>query len=183
MHGLEAGWVRFSPFADPKDISRLTELNFSCITRWDFCTEQADIMPTAWKQRQDEMSDHVQNRFYCTPAIIRVLSREAERVVLARVIRLEHQEDGAEVRVRQVPDGVPHYADEWQERAVRIPDTNGVRAGTQFLVLDDPVCPAAPATEENLKAARQDATEAWINPVHPLGLPFGTLKPPDIDLQ
>ena len=44
------GWVYFTPFADPQDVLRLTDLNFACLTRWRHCAEQADILPTAWKE-------------------------------------------------------------------------------------------------------------------------------------
>jgi hypothetical protein len=51
------GWVHFTPFADPQDVLRLTDLNFACLTRWRHCTEQADILPTAWKEAQPEWEE------------------------------------------------------------------------------------------------------------------------------
>jgi hypothetical protein len=45
----------FTPTADPRDIERLTEFDYSCLTRWTHpCRTQGDIMPAAWKEAQDE---------------------------------------------------------------------------------------------------------------------------------
>jgi hypothetical protein len=45
----------FTPNADPRDIERLTEFGYSCLTRWAHpCRTQGDIMPAAWKQAEDE---------------------------------------------------------------------------------------------------------------------------------
>jgi hypothetical protein len=45
----------FTPYADPSDIQRLTEFDYSCLTRWlSPCRTQVDIMPAAWKQVLEE---------------------------------------------------------------------------------------------------------------------------------
>lgn len=181
--GCKAGWVKFTAFADPKDVSRLADLNFACITRWHPCTQQADVLPTAWKELQSEESAATKAFDDCAPPVIRVLSQEARRIVLANVIKLERHADEALVSVRRVRDGVPQYADEWQENTYTIPTSAGVRIGDRLLVFDDAVCPAVLATEQNLTAARQGATEGWVSPIYSLGLPFGTFNPPKINVR
>jgi hypothetical protein len=119
----------------------------------------------------------------CTPPVIRVLSREAHRVVLANIIKLERHADETAVTVRRVPDGVPQDADGWQQNTYTIPTSTGVRLGDQLLVFDYTVCPAVLATNENLNAARLGATEGWVSPVHPLVLPFTNFSPPKIDVR
>jgi hypothetical protein len=44
----------FTPLAGRSKIRELTDFNFSCITRWTACTREADVLPAAWKQYQDE---------------------------------------------------------------------------------------------------------------------------------
>jgi len=57
-NGACTGCIKFetgyTPLAGRKKIGELTNFNFSCITRWSPCTTEADIMPTAWKQYQEE---------------------------------------------------------------------------------------------------------------------------------
>jgi hypothetical protein len=70
------GSVHFTPFADPKDVSRLTDLNFTCFTRWRHCTEQADVLPAPWKEMRAEVPEDRQNGpDPCSLDTIRVLSR------------------------------------------------------------------------------------------------------------
>jgi hypothetical protein len=191
------GWVKFTPFADPRDISRLSDINFSCITRWRPCTEQADILPTAWKEMKAQKTATIDD-FYadfnaCTPPVIRVLSREAHRLVFAGVIKKEHDPDGDAITLREIPEGVPQHPDPWRI-AIR-PSFAGVRLGERLLMLDNMQCPAARATEENLIAARlgtsegasegtsEDPPEGWASPPHRLAPPFDTFKPPKIDVR
>ena len=49
-----AGYVLFTPYADPADVRRLMQLNLSCLTRIRPCLDQSDIMPAAWKQYLEE---------------------------------------------------------------------------------------------------------------------------------
>jgi hypothetical protein len=128
--GCKAGWVKFTAFADSKDVARLTDLNFTCITRWHPCTQQADILPTAWKEFQAEESAATKAFYDCTPQVIRVFSREARRIVSANVIKLERHADEALVSVRRIRDDVPQYADEWQENTYTIPHRRAFALGT-----------------------------------------------------
>ena len=47
---FNAGYVHFTPHADPADVQRLMQFNLSCLTRLRPCLDQTDIMPAAWKQ-------------------------------------------------------------------------------------------------------------------------------------
>ncbi|HKI27002.1 MAG TPA: hypothetical protein VKA07_11795 [Candidatus Sulfotelmatobacter sp.] len=181
--GCKEGWVKFTSFADPKDVLRLTDINFTCITRWRPCSGQEDILPKAWKELQAEKTDVADAFDVCTPPVIRVLSREARRVVLAKIIGLAHNADGAVVTVRRMPNGVSQHADEWQENTFTVRAISDIHIGSQLLVFDDARCPAVQATEENLGAARLGASEGMVSPVHSLGLPFGTFNPPKIEVR
>jgi hypothetical protein len=44
----------FTPLAGREKIRELTDFDFSCITRLLPCTTVAEVLPTAWKQNQDE---------------------------------------------------------------------------------------------------------------------------------
>jgi hypothetical protein len=181
------GWVKLTPFADPRDVLRLTDLNFNCITRWRRpCTEQADILPAAWKELRAEMAEGAEDDPNpCTPAIIRSLSRQTHRLELLEVIKLKPDPNLPLMTVRRPPGSMPQRPYQWQEFDLPA-DLTGlgvVHLGEQFLMFDNGACRAVPATEENLKAARLGAAEGWISPAHPLDLPFGKPSPPEFDVD
>jgi hypothetical protein len=180
------GWVKFTPFADPRDVLRLTDLNFTCITRWRHCTEQPDILPTAWKELRAEIAEGAEDDPNpCTPAIIRSLSRQTHRLELLKVVKLKPDPNLPLMTVRRLPGITPQRPDQWQEFDLPA-DLIGlgvVHPGEQFLTFDNGACRAVPATEENLKAARLGAAEGWISPAHPLDLPFGKPSPPEFEVH
>ena len=180
----KAVWVKFTSFADPHDVLRLTDINFDCITRWSPCTDEADILPSAWKEWQDEIANPAQARFdLCSPDVIRVLTRESRRVILATVIALEHSDEaGTLVMVRRVPKVEGLNAHQWRKRPVRLSSPDAIAVGKRVLVFDNDACAAAPATQINVAAARQGVSEAWVSPVRSVGLP-GTINPPAIDVR
>jgi hypothetical protein len=175
--GCKDGWVQFTPFADPQVVLRLTDLNFSCITRWKQCTERVDILPTAWKEVRAEVPEWTQPGWgRCTPAVIRVVSRQTHHVDLAEVIKLELKEPVPTMTVRRL-SRVPFQLDNWWPEFPLIVDpADNIHVGDKLLLFEDG-CQTAPATAENMKAAELGASEGWINPAHPLPLPFGEISP------
>jgi hypothetical protein len=83
------GWVKFTPYASPQDIHRLTQLDLSCLTRWRPCTTQSDIMPAAWAQYTAERSivARPQETFACSPLVMEILGRDSANIVAAEVVR------------------------------------------------------------------------------------------------
>jgi hypothetical protein len=81
----------YTPLAGRDKIRELTDFNLSCITRWSPCTMEEDVLPTAWKQYQEELASD-KNRMdafdYCSVplefygsqdysiAVVEVLSRK-----------------------------------------------------------------------------------------------------------
>jgi hypothetical protein len=47
--------VKFTPSADPADVRRLSQINFSCLTRQHPCRTKEDIMPVAASERSQEI--------------------------------------------------------------------------------------------------------------------------------
>lgn len=184
--GCRLGWVNLTPFADPKDVLRLTDLNFACLTRWRHCTEQADILPTAWKEMRAEMAEGAENDPHaCTPVIIRSISRQTHSLEVLKVIQLKPDPNLPLMTVRRLPGSTPQAPDQWQE--FQLPadliSLGTVHMGEQLLLFDGGTCRAVPATPENLAAARLGAGEGWVTPAHPLALPFGAPSPPRIDVR
>jgi hypothetical protein len=176
------GWVKFTPFADPQDVLRLTDLNFTCITRWTHCTEQADILPTAWKDARAEVAESEQNGRRCTPTMIRVVSRQTHRVDLVKVIKLDLERAVPLMTVRRL-SRVPFQLENWWPEFPLVVDaSDNIHLGDRLLLFEDG-CQTAPATAENMKAAQLGAGEGWINPAHQLNLPFGTIARPKIDAR
>jgi len=181
-----AGWVRFSPFADPRDVARLTDLNFACITRWPQCTKQEDILPTAWKELRAEAAKGAETLPNpCTPEIIRSISRQAQRIQLLKVIKLESEGVQPLMTVRRLPGGGPLHINETQEFQLpaEITGLGRVHIGEPLLLFENSPCGATPATPENVSAARLGASEGWVPPIQSVGLPFGTPDAPNIDIH
>jgi hypothetical protein len=180
--GCKTGWVKFTPFADPQDVLRLSDLNFTCFTRWRHCTNQADILPTAWKQAKAEHTGSwwVQP---CTPAIIRVVSRQTHHVDLVRVVKLELKEPVPTMTVRRL-SRIPFQLENWwPEFPLGVDPSDNIHVGDKLLLFEDG-CQTAPATLENMRAAQLGASEGWINPAHPVNLGFGnTIARPKIDVR
>ena len=185
--GCKDGWVEFTPFADPQDVLRLTDLNFACITRWKQCTEQADILPTAWKEVRAEVPEWTLDGWWrCTPAMIRVVSRQTHHVDLVKVIKLELGLPVPSMTVRRL-SRVPFQLENWwPEFPLVVDPSDNIHVGDKLLVFEDG-CQTAPATTENMQAAQLGASEGWINPAHPLPLPFGEInspiRPPKIEVR
>jgi len=54
--------VSFTPAASPSDVHRLSQVNFSCLTRWlEPCRERADIMPAAWAEAEKDRKSNSAN--------------------------------------------------------------------------------------------------------------------------
>jgi hypothetical protein len=181
--GCKDGWVEFTPFADPQDVLRLTDLNFRCLTRWQPCTEQADILPTAWKEAKAERTDDwwVQP---CTPAMIRVFSRQTHHVDLVKVIKLDPKEQPLPSmtvrRLSRVPFELENW---WPEFSLFMDPSSNIHVGDKLLLFEGYGCLSVPATAENMKAAQLGASEGWINPLHPRAFAFGAPKAPKIDVR
>jgi len=81
--------VVFTPYADPAEVTRLMDINFSCLESWHPCETKADILPTAWNEyTAEEKSAKNSVQQTCSPEVIRVLSRESKRVVIGEVTKL-----------------------------------------------------------------------------------------------
>lgn len=181
-----AGWVKFSPFVDSRDVSRLTDLNFACFTRWPQCTKQENILPTAWKELRAEAVERAETLpSPCTPVIIRSISRQAQRMQLLKVIKLEREGALPLMTVRRLPGGGPLRINETEEFKLpaEITGLGRVHIGEHFLLFEDSPCGAAPATPENVAAARLGASEGWVPPTPSVDLPFGAPDPPRINVH
>ncbi len=84
-------YADFTPYADPADVRRLMDIDFSCLTRWRSCQTGADIAPTVWNEATAENENggarNVGQRT-CGPAVVRVLARESRRAVIGEVSRI-----------------------------------------------------------------------------------------------
>src|SRR4051812_8208024 len=83
-------YADFTPYADPADVNRLMDIDFSCLTRWHSCQTGADITPVAWHEAAKEEKT-LAGRFSestCGRDVIRVLARESRRAVVGEVNRV-----------------------------------------------------------------------------------------------
>jgi hypothetical protein len=91
-----AGWVNFTPYAEPAEIRRLTQFDLSCLTRFHQCLTQADLMPIAWKQYQVELP-RVQELWPsplpCSPSLLEWLGRDSIRIAAGEIMGSVHTEN------------------------------------------------------------------------------------------
>jgi len=179
--------VIFSPYASATDVERLTDVGFGCITSSSPCENEKEILPTAWAQVQREGAPpvHVGS---CSETI-RALSRELGCVPLVTVTDV--------IDIGEEPNVSVRWEDQcgtnWREgRQNNFPERNRdihIREGDRLLVFEDHVfrfpnpCAVAPASEENLRAAREGASEDLSDPKNPLTLPFGEINPPKVNVR
>ncbi len=76
-------WAEFSPFADNRDVARLMQFDFSCLTRLRPC-KQSDLMPAAWAQYLDDAKRPLPD-LTCTPELTRIVARAADAIVVAGI--------------------------------------------------------------------------------------------------
>jgi hypothetical protein len=174
--------VTFTPYADPEDIRRLTDLNFACITNWHPCETQQDILPSAWKELMSEKDAFRQMERACTPGIIRVISRDLRKIPFAQIILAETANTKTTIRLRMEGEIDPLAPlPRSHDYSYEIPDST-FRAGERVLAFGR-ACLPVPATEENIRLAEEGVAEAAIDPVDHTLLPFGNINPPHIKMQ
>jgi len=174
-----AGYAFFTPYADPSDIHRLMQFDLSCLTRWNPCLTQVDIMPVAWAQYRTELPSQYGQRHEspCTPTTIELLGRDSAKILTGEVLGIREEDydsgyqDGvARVRVLQKLKG----ATDWnvgETRDVSVlfttrQELGRLRPGLSLLLFNgrdpseisidlDDACSPVPASETNLNLVRQ----------------------------
>jgi hypothetical protein len=82
--------VKFTPYADSKDMNRLMQFDFSCLTRWKTCRMPVDIMPVAWNEHLADKA-----RMAATPTLpecggdrIELIGRDSENAAIVDVMSI-----------------------------------------------------------------------------------------------
>jgi hypothetical protein len=182
-------WVRFTPYADPADIRRLSQFNFSCLARLRPCRTGEDLMPAAMaevsKEKQHNWSGSEEP--VCDLPTIRVISRDTENAAVVDVV-----DNRADPRYNSDPNRVlgvrlverVKRASSWAPGAKVYVDVGGplalapinglakVRAGDRLIILfgwqsassivpkaEAEMCGVVPYTENNLAIVRAGASE------------------------
>jgi len=84
------GWAKFTPYAEPRDVQRLMQLDLSCLTRWRPCLTQSDIMPAAWAQYVAERPrvENARRSPECSGLVIQTLGRDSAKIAVGEVLAL-----------------------------------------------------------------------------------------------
>jgi hypothetical protein len=84
-------WTEFSLLTDKRDVARMTDYNFDCITRWKPCTTQKDAMPAAWAEysADRQIRDDTDKAMETCAVPIAKLAREADFILLVKVMHEE----------------------------------------------------------------------------------------------
>jgi len=186
--------VIFTPYTDPADVSRLMDVDLSCLTRRTPCKTKAEILPTAWNESvAEEKSKKYSAPRTCTADVIRVLSRESERVVVGSVTKMGGASDwvcGPSQHCVKVPTAGygevtvllqgdfkpwnPWFPLAPEDRTFSHPLPMKEKIGDRYVFFFqhpiveyrvdlDDVCARLPATAENIAAVRRGVAEDWAD--------------------
>jgi hypothetical protein len=197
--GCTSTHVVFSPYADPADVRRLMNINFSCLTRWRLCQTTANIVPTAWNESMAEKRPE-QNapQKTCPPEMIRFRSRESIHVAIGEVSRTEVSDGYGRVLVRLKDDLKPwslRYRPALEDYAFSelLPMKKKLGDHVVFFRfpnrtdIGDPydACELLPATPENIEIVQRGIAEDWkdYNADFLLSPGLGDVKPPHIQVR
>jgi len=192
--------VIFTPYADPNDVRRLMDINFSCLTSRHPCKTEADILPAAWKEftaEENLANDSVQQQ-KCSPDVIRALSRESELVAIGEVIKLDGGSSwvcDASQNCTLVPTPTILLQSDIKPWNPPFPSSSKFRSFSQLLPMKaklgdkyifffahpvveyrvdrDTACSPLPATNENLEAVQRGIAEDWADYDHESQSPSG----------
>lgn len=182
--------VVFTPYADTKDVRRLMDINISCLTSKHPCETEADILPTAWDEytAEEKLANDFVQQHKCSPDVIRILSRESERVVIGEVIKLDGGSSwicDALQLCTLVPTPTALLQSDFKPWNPLFPSGPEFRYFSQPLPIKaklgdkyvfffaypnveyqvdrDTACSPLPATDENLEAVRRGIAEDWAD--------------------
>ena len=187
------GWVTFTPYADPGDVERLMQINLSCLTRWHPCKTREDILPTGWQEVHADNSAPLAEPTECGPGMIRVLSREVQRVAIEKIIKIEKSGDGSEISIQVEQDLKPgDFSQFLQESQLWVASPMQVQPGDRYVVFNDSLggssineeCSLVPMNAENMDVVKQGIAEDWqhlftTSAMRPVGIPMWIGRPPD----
>jgi hypothetical protein len=77
----------YTPLVDRETMLKLTDFNFSCITRWTACTTESDILPGAWKiyEQDAQGREERMKAFEECRLPYEILAREYKSIVIADI--------------------------------------------------------------------------------------------------
>lgn len=78
----------YTPLVDRETMLKLTDFNFSCITRWTPCTTESDVLPGASKIYEQDARDREErmNAFEKCRLPFETLAREYKNIVIADIV-------------------------------------------------------------------------------------------------
>jgi hypothetical protein len=186
-------YADFTPYADPADVKRLMDIDFSCLTRWHPCQTGGDIAPAAWNEAAAESQKGAARnvgQLTCGPAVVRVLARESRRAVIGEVQRISLYAglyDASRSRRHEASDFVQlkiiFKNDLKRANLVSLAALQDYsfneslpvreKVGDRFILFfrykdrlysdDYRACELLPATKENVEAVRDGVSEDWAD--------------------
>jgi hypothetical protein len=195
-------YVVFTPYADPADVKRLMDIDFSCLTRWHPCETNADILPTAWnEQTAARLAMRKLAERTCSPDVVRVLSRESWSVLDGEITKIEPSAEYGELTLHLHEDLKRwdlrfRYRLARQEYSFSQPMPLKEELGDRYVVFfqypnstyavgQGGSCEVLPATQENMEAVRRGVAEDWADHLDYYNQSPGLadVKPPTIHLR
>jgi hypothetical protein len=177
----------FTPYADSRDVERLMQFNFSCLTQWKTCRMPVDIMPVAWEEHlADKTRMTTAQPSECRRERVELAGRDSENVAIVDVVADRNQSAGdhdgdkdfdlrlverikkAEFWEVGTDRNVRFY--ESQSRLLGPSGLDSIRPGARLIILFRnselggvtlKECGAHPFTPENLAVVRRSAQQDY----------------------
>jgi len=178
-----SGWVHFSPYTDPNDVKRLMTLNLSCLTRFDPCRTQRDIMPGAWEQflAEKQQVDNMWGQSTCLEATTQMLGRDSENLIIGEIIAYNEKREAsgwrglAGVKLLRKLKGAENWnLGDTHDMEIFRPSDRTIGVGSKFIFnFDNPTefdkvpseavahCSPLPLNEVNLSLVLQGVAEDY----------------------
>jgi hypothetical protein len=183
--------TEFTPLAGREKIKELTDFNFSCITRLFSCTTESDIMPSAWRQYQEELPGQQarEDAFDQCKVPLEFFGREDENIAIVEVMSVHAApaqfgpQLAARMRVTkflkgqiQLPLNKPQDAPVYdREGSTERWNSRDLLAGHRYILLADIAkdqsgenevaindCGVVPYSDANLSAIQQGIDESLV---------------------
>jgi len=167
-----------TPDTPPSDVGWLTDINFSCLTRWHPCESEDDLIPRAWSRREKYDDMESRHDWNLNAVSVKRLGQEADQAALIEIEKLFSLKDSpedsyADVRIlTHLKNGDQHQigsivsvevAEDWvargsEEKAKLLAGKRFIlayrdeRMGTNWSLLTQAIIPATPTNLAEFQA-------------------------------
>ena len=100
--GCIGAQIFVTPDTPPSDVNWLTDINFSCLTRWRRCDSEDDLIPRAWSRREKFEDMEASRDWNLNTTSVKRLGQEADDAIIVEFVRQFSYKDYPDDRFAEV---------------------------------------------------------------------------------